>query len=206
MRKTKHINTITDGQSQVVYRGFDGLDVSFKGALSQDILENLEIAKQKAQDENEKQLVEINGKKLHIGSAGARGGYAYTLDTGELGATWFFKRGKKSDDWNARVSVKSATLAAYGYQVVKKQLYSDLKTFGIYRTQESVGRVDFAIDFLAPGFKINPKNLVTRSHNTQVNVVQKARVVESLTIGKMPNKQVCIYDKTKEIAKKRKNY
>ncbi len=95
---------------EVIYRGFDGLDVAFQGALRRDLVEQLDAAKAEAQERARPILVEYRSMRFLLAETGAPNGYAFRCDTGDDGAIWFFKRGMSGADWNIRVSVKSMAL------------------------------------------------------------------------------------------------
>ena len=73
-----------------------------------------------------------------------------------------------------------------------------------------MNRVDYAIDVLTPyPIAIGPDLVVTHSrrqvkaHYDPIVCVSQARQVQSITIGKMPNSQIIIYDKIAEVKSKR---
>ncbi len=66
--------------------------------------------------------------------------------------------------------------------------------------------IDFCIDFALPWFRPDPEHIVCHNHTTrrvhrswQGETVNRGKRIESLTIGKMPGRQVILYDKTHEI-------
>lgn len=197
---------------KVIYSGFDNLDVAYQGQISDAFLENLEQAQQRAIDAREPALIEHGGKKLHVTESGARGGYAFRCDTGPLGATWFFKRPNASDPWGIRVSAKSLMLATYGLQSARERIEGTLQALGcsLAVRPESIGRVDFAVDVLAPGFDVHPDNFVmhsraTRADHRDVEVMRshgRSGRYTSVTVGKMPGRQVIVYDKRLEAFQK----
>ncbi len=198
----------------VLHRGFDGLDVSFQGRIDAEFEAKLEAAKVAAADEREDQLLEFRGVKMHVAESGARGGYAYRCDTGPFGATWFFKEPNARDPWGVRVSCKSLPLAVHGLGWVRADIYAFLEALGIATTPEgvSIGRVDYAVDILAPGFTLNPDYFVMHSHSTRADhveggdmgIVGRSGRCTSVTIGKMPGRQVIVYDKRTEVIAKHK--
>lgn len=202
---------------QVVYSGFDGLDVSFQGALPPVAIDALERAKEQAQEDDNSTLATIGRGRvdMHVASTGAKGGYRYRCDTGPDGEVWFFKRGKNPTDWNIRVSVGSACLATRGYYGTKQRLYETLEALGAIVLCESIGRVDYAIDYLDPDFEIRPSDFVAHSssnrkaHEEEESSLQtayKGRYCTSVTVGTMPNRQIIVYDKRREVIARRKSY
>jgi hypothetical protein len=58
--------------TKVLHKGFDGLDVAFRGALRPKDIEVLEAARKEAERRFEPQLVEIGPKKIamHVADSG----------------------------------------------------------------------------------------------------------------------------------------
>ena len=191
-------------QNQVVYKGFDNLDVSFQGAFSLEILEQLEQAQELARKNNEPELIYLNGSPIHVREGGAKGGFKYSFDNGELGAIWFVKASTDTQQWNVRVSVRSTRLAVHGYKKTKQWLHDCLDNFGCKIILESVGRVDFAVDFKLTNFVISKEEFVAPP-KTMKREEGKGRV-ETVTIGRYPGKLAVVYDKTCEIIESRKPY
>jgi hypothetical protein len=79
---------------------------------------------------------------------------------------------------------------------------------------ESIGRVDFAMDFFAPDFVLIPDHFVmharcNRSDHTELEEIATnghSGRVTSVTIGKNPGRQVIVYDKRAEVISQRKPY
>src|SRR4051794_26653627 len=107
---------------EVLYRGFDGLDLAMQGALRRDLVAHLEDAKTRAQNGRQPVLVHYGDASFHVAETGAPSGYAFRCSTGDDGAIWFFKRGMNRADWNIRVSVRSMALALYGLGGVRARL------------------------------------------------------------------------------------
>lgn len=159
-------------------------------------------------------MLDYRGVRMAVADSGARGGYAFRYDTGPDGATWFFKRPRPGDPWGVRVSVKALALALYGLGGVRARLYGFLEALGIFVPlgAESIGRVDYAVDILAPGFVLEPERFVMHSHATRIDHSEPDPMVRhgtsgrvtSVTVGKMPNRQVIVYDKRKEVIARRK--
>lgn len=197
---------------QVVYSQFDGLDASYRGHISAAFMEALDEAQQRAIQSRAPVLLEFAGVKLQVKEHGALGGYAFTCDSGEIGATWFFKRPHPRDPSGIRVSCKSLTLATYGLDGTRKYIEATLHALGcvLHRQPESIGRVDFAVDVLAPGFELRPENFVMHARTTRADYAEtgvrrshgRSDRHTSSTVGKMPNRQVTIYDKRQEAIQK----
>ncbi|MEO3430538.1 hypothetical protein AAFN88_16890 [Pelagibius sp. CAU 1746] len=199
---------------ELLYKGFDGLEIAFNAQISEAFDTALAEAKEAASKAMEPHLLYFNDTPIHVAETGSRGGYAYRCDTGPDGATWFFKRPNRADGWGVRVSVKSLPLALYGLGGVRARLYAFLDALGIEARPgcESIGRVDYAVDVLAPDFILNGESFVMHSHANRADhfdappFVQhgKSGRLTSVTIGKMPGRQVIVYDKREEVVAKRK--
>lgn len=113
---------------QLIYHNFDGLDVSFQGAVPEPVLEQLREARNRAQEERRDVYAAIGPQNMPVmvAETGARGGYKYRFDTGLDGEIWFVAHSPGRDKWNLRASVKSLALALYGYEGVKSRLFERL--------------------------------------------------------------------------------
>ena len=195
----------------IVHAGFDALDIAFSGHLPRPVERQLEGARHAAQESMTDQLIEIGGIWGHVPDTGARGGYRWRFDTGPEGEIWTFKQAKRGDDWNIRVSVRAAALVARGWQGVKDDLYATLNAMGGKIEKESISRLDFAVDILAPGFAPDPAAFVAHyatrraehyetlpNEDFAIRRIGGGRI-GTITLGKMPNRQVTIYNKRREV-------
>ena len=194
---------------ELLYRGFDGLDISFQAQVPGDLCRELEEAKAAAQERHSDILLSWKGIRLLVAESGARGGYAFRASAGELGATWFFKRPNARDPWGVRVSCGSFQLALNGLAKTRTSLLDTLDALGlaVANGQESIGRIDYALDFLAPDFELKPDAFVMHSNSVRSDHFENVDVsthgtsgrTTSVTVGKMPGRQVIVYDKRAEI-------
>jgi hypothetical protein len=207
---------------KLIYQNFDGLDVAFQGAFPEELLEILREAKDKAkQHDGMEILVHIGQSNMPVlvAGSGARGGYAYRFDTGPDGAIWFVAHSTKTDRWNIRVSLTSLNLALNGYEGARDNLRAQLLDFGAVGSladlplPASIGRADYCFDFIMDDFEPIPTNFVAHSRSTvasheemMAQVVRRGRKTLTITVGKMPNRQVTIYNKTREIVDHNKPY
>jgi len=205
---------------RLLYRNFDGLDVSFKGAMPSEVVRALAIGKMKAQEQREDALVLLGPKRIpvYVSETGMKGGYAFRFDTGPFGAIWAVADNTDRERWNIRASMKSLALADGGYRGAKAQLVDTLADLGAMgpngiQPEERISRVDFCTDFALPSFQPDPEHIVCHSHTTRRvhrnwlgETVNRGNRIESLTIGKMPGRQVVLYDKTREILVHEKPY
>lgn len=209
---------------KLIYQNFDGLEASFQCAVPPRILAELERAKKEAQATKNPVYAEIGPNKLPVmvHETGAKGGYTYQLSTGPDGEIWLIGDRENREHWNVRVRVRSLCLALYGFKAVKERilrtLINDLRAKGPDDNekipQERISRVDYCLDFLIEGdFKPYYSNFVCggRTKKSQFgsipyNQIASGQFIDTITVGKMPNRQVTIYNKTKEITAKHKKY
>lgn len=195
----------------VIYSGFDNLDVAFTGRIPDELNTALAEAQEDAKKRMQDVLLEYRGVRMHVAETGAKGGYAYRCDTGPDGASWFFKRPNGRNPWGIRVSSKSLALALYGIDGVRTRMYDFMEAIGINTKllKVSIGRVDYAIDVLAPAFVLEPGNFVmharcSRTDDHEAEVQGVTGRVTGIRIGRMPGRQLAIYDKRKEVIDKHK--
>lgn len=210
---------------KILRYGFDTIDVSFMGALPEGVLAALAGAKEAAIEQQFPEPLDIGGVLGSVGQVGKGGGYRYTFDTGPEGEIWWFKHNTATENHNIFVSVRAAQLLLKGWERVRDDLYVSLEKLGATVLGESINRVDFAIDLLAPEFELEPKNFVCAwqtkraVHNAAdepgtseilegigaENVQYIGRRCSGVTLGKMPNRQVIVYDKRREVIDARGN-
>jgi hypothetical protein len=199
---------------ELVHRGFDKLEVSFKASLPKKLVGKFEQAKQLAGQTEVPTLLEVNGVSFNVAASGMLGGYAYRADTGQYGEDWWFKKKTSDKDaWGIRVRVSSIRIAVQGWSATKKRLMDTLQALGIEPLwhEVSIARIDFAMDFLAPDFEPVGVNFVMghrfkrNQHAIATEWLEAGRTdrVETITIGKMPGRQIQLYDKRAEVMAKR---
>ena len=208
---------------ELLYAGFDTIDVAFAGALPTDALAILEQARDEAQERQEPVLATIGPGEvdMHVSGHGMRGGYAFIVDTGPLGAKWMFKKSTDSRQWNIFVSPRATMLLAYGYQGTRDRLFQELEAIGAKVADHSINRADFAMDFQTRGFELHQEQFVAHSQTkvhphwgeqggstdrNQPSAVLRGRRLETVTIGKQPGRQIIVYDKRHEAVQKQKHF
>ncbi len=160
---------------KLIYQGFDGFDVSFQGIVPAYIRYQLDRAKEKARNDRKPALALLGEKEIPVlvFEAGAKGGYKYSFDTGVDREIWFIADNDKSDRWNIRVSVRSLSLALYGYHGVKKNILDFLEQIEArgqeenFKLLERVSRIDYCLDFVTDNFSINPKCIAAHRSSTR---------------------------------------
>ena len=209
-----------------IYQNFDGLEVSFQCALPKYILRELEVAKLEAQEAKKVVHANIGSNQIRVAvNKTGSGGFSYVFTTGLDGAVWFVVNSSNADGWNVRVSCNSLMLALYGYEETKRRIWEtlvdnlDAVTLlrnGLKRPLERVSRFDYCFDFTSEDFEPNPKNFVLHPRSTKAylgngielpfSCIERGGKLETICIGKMPNRQVILYNKRKEIIANHKSY
>ncbi|WGH77482.1 hypothetical protein [Jannaschia ovalis] len=196
----------------ILYSGFDGLDLALKFNISDDFASYLEARQKGAEDARHDVCGEWSGQAFKVAATGGQGGYAFRIDTGLTGETWFLKRPTKRDPWGVRVSAKSAALLAHGLSGWQRKMEATALAFGAAPEPGtvSIGRVDLAVDFLAPDFILDDNAFVmpARSNRKSIKEIMQTNGrsgrLTSVTVGKMPGRQVIVYDKRDEVFSKGK--
>lgn len=203
----------------LIRAGFDGLDISYPLTIGPEVAETLENARRIAELEKCDSQVIHNGVRMLVAGSGAPGGYAFRGDSGyggPDGEIWFFKRpGSLMDPWGVRVSCRAYGLATRGLAATRAKIEERLQKLGLEYVPgtESIGRVDVACDIVDPAFVLDRSHIVAPGQSrvmeisdSEVRVVGRSGRVESVTIGKNPNRQIIIYDKRAEVCAKYSHY
>ena len=199
----------------ILHKGFDTIALSIKAKLTPEFLVFLEGEQNRAKADNAPVLCNFGGVEFHLKHHGGSG-YQFLLDGGPDGASWAFKRPHPKDPWGIRISVGSRFLALNGLGSAKAHVEDTLAAWCIRFQAEdvSIARADFCVDVFAPGFTLQPDHFVMhsgtgrRDHitDTEKSVNGKSGRTTSVTLGKMPNRQVIVYDKRAEVIARSKTY
>ncbi len=181
---------------QPIYSNFSGLEISFQGAVPEEVLSSLRKAKNKAKDNPHNCIIYLKGfnRPIIISNKGRPGGYTFCLDTGIDGEIWSIVDTEKPDNWNIHVSVKSLGLALYEYRKIKRKIRWFLTNILKVEGQERINQLSFIIDLKSDNFILNPKNL--RTHN---RCKKEMGLDNYFCAGRMPYKQVSLYNISKKI-------
>ncbi len=199
---------------KVIHRGFDTIALSIQANISPELLAELDAARDRAEEACAPVPFSYGGADFDIRGYGGNG-YRFILQGGPLDVTWFFKKPNARDPWGIRISVGSTFLATQGLGRVGAYIDQTLSLLGVKygAHQVSIGRVDFCIDILAPDFELIPDQVVLHSHANRADHLTVADDITSngksgrftsVTAGKMPGRQVIIYDKRREVIDKHK--
>ena len=199
---------------KIVHRGFDTIALSIQANVSPDLLAALDVARDQAEEARAPLPFSYGGAEFDILGYGGNG-YRFILRGGPLEVTWFIKKPNPRDPWGIRISVGSVFLATQGLGKARTYIDRTLERLGIRfeAHQVSIGRADFCIDILAPDFVLTPDHFVIHSHANRADHLAAAEALTSngksgrftsVTAGKMPGRQVIIYDKRQEVTDKQK--
>lgn len=208
---------------KLLYAGFDTIDLAIRGSLPSAVIDQLHEAREEAAKKQEPALCHLAGDKVaaHVAGYGAKGGYAFLLDTGPNGANWRIKDNSDPNQWNIFVSPRATMLLGNGYAETFRIIEKTINDLNGKITAIALNRVDFAMDFQTLGFELEIDRFVTQARSKlkphwsktsehgdseQLRSVINGRRVESVTIGSMPGRQVIVYDKRAEAIAKHKTY
>jgi len=203
---------------EALHYGFDALYVAFQGSLSAKARSQLEKAKSKAVHVGKPVYAVICDIEGHVGETGAKGGYKYRFEQGPMSAKWLVKDNDNPLEWNLFAEIPAIALAEFGVEACVQNLYDDLKFFDARIISNAVNRFDVAVDIMDDNFVLRPENISVHSHTkvkrygdedegseTKTLIVGGSRI-ETVTIGQMPNRQVTIYDKRKQVIYSQKSH
>lgn len=196
---------------EILHWGFDALYIAFQGAVSEATRRALRDAKVRAMDAGEPIFAKIAGLSGHVGDTGATGGYRYRFEQGPLAAKWLFKENSDPNEWNLWAEIPASALAEFGIMHCIDLLRDDLRAMDGRILNEAVNRFDVCVDINSDGFIPSPKNISVHSHTRvkqhygddkhdarKLEVVGAGKNIQTITIGKMPSRQISIYDKRRE--------
>jgi hypothetical protein len=202
---------------QLIRAGVDSLYLAMKGTLPTEPIAQLAKAKaQAAKDRREAPVVFADcGIKAMVQSTGQTGGYAFVFDTGPLGARFACKEASDRLDWNFFVKPHATAFLTLGFGSAVKVIIDTLTALGARVIETSLNRIDYALDIRADDFILDIERFVThlkcsaRWGETDIyrpSAVLSGRRLESVTVGKMPGRQVILYDKTTEVRAKQNSH
>lgn len=211
-------------EMKLIYQNFDGLEIAFQCAIPLAILATLEQGKKEARDSRSASFSEIgpNHFPVMVHETGAKGGYTYQFSTGPDGEIWLIGDREARDQWNVRVRVRSLCLALYGYEKTKEKILDILLNHLLAKgpdendkiPKERISRVDYCLDFhFMEEFQPSYLNFVCAGRAKKgfigelpMQLESSGQSIEYIRVGKIPNRQIVIYNKTREISAKKKSY
>ncbi|MBD3676962.1 MAG: hypothetical protein HUJ27_01000 [Rhodobacteraceae bacterium] len=198
----------------VVHKGFDTITLAIQANIPQELFETLDAEREEAEEAREARPFEYGGADFDLLPYGGNG-YRFILKGGPLDAHWFFKKPNSRDPWGIRVTLGSTLLATQGLGHARAYIENTLTRLGVRFAahQVSIARADFCVDVLAPDLELIPENFVMHSHSNRdehfspdehVRSNGKSGRYTSVTVGKMPGRQVIVYDKRREVIDRHK--
>lgn len=192
----------------IIYSGFDTLELSYRTPLPREFLAALGQAQLTAKTESRATPMNFNGTELFVEPAGGQGGYAYRAHTGPLGAIWKFRETTAKSRWSVHVKFRAHGLAVNGPLKMKEQADLFLRDLGCQfdNIDVRISRSDYAIDILLDNFYLNTDNFVFHARSKVTEHIERIRVGDEYTyarIGRMPGKQLCVYDKSAAVLETR---
>lgn len=211
-----------------IYQNFDGLELSFQCAIPEHILNMLKYAQENAKISSKNTEISLSENQIFEVLPKGLKGFTYCLDTGAAGETWGISHSNNSELWNIRVIVKSLALASHGYYKIKKKiqnfLINELNAIPPNNQKTPLERINyfnFAVDFMSPKNEFWPDvncikspNKCKREYQGNISnisifdlVLQNSeKRTPLISIGKMPNRKIIIYNKRAEITENKKPY
>ena len=209
---------------KIIHQGVDTLDVALAGTLPKQVIDELMVARQLAETmHNDDHGVSVclgpNKRKFFVKGQGKKGGYYFVIVDDPTGAIFSVKKNAQRPDWNFFVSARAAGLLSRSYEGMKRHIAESLTDIGAVITDVSVNRIDYAIDIATPEFVLEMENFIAPrkskvgcyftngfdmddlgnpvgKHDSEVvGSVMRGGRFESVTVGKMPGRQVTLYDK-----------
>lgn len=207
---------------QIIHSGFDSIYFSIQGALSPVARKRYERLKDQAIQQKSDHSFHVDGStnRYRIQGNGKTGGYTHLINTGHVGSVIAFKKSLSRTEHNGFAEISSACLLAHGWENAIAQTLGHVKTLGFHVVEISLNRADYCMDFLDAPIDIDPRDFIAHSRVKKTAYHESGRVldhmqkrsvaqsdhVKSLTLGKMPGRQIIVYDKRAEVIEKRKLY
>lgn len=182
----------------ILYQGIDNLDFSINGTYKDGFEAYLKEQKEIAQYDVTDTPIFFNGFTGMLKPHGTDGGYTYMIKN-ELFTITLKKHDVKKTPWFCKVSVRSVLLSDAGYKGTVKFVMEQMNKI-VNVDDISINRVDICQDFQEKKYEIIPKSFVLKGKlkgygfHTYGNRLKQ----DTITIGKLPNLQATIYDKSKQ--------
>lgn len=207
---------------KIVHSGFDSIYFAVRGALMPATLQRFEKLKEQAlKDERDVSFSTLNTPTSYLLKAsGKKGGYTYLISTGLAGSSIAFKASLSREEYNGFVEISSACLLAHRWKKSIARALDHVQALGFHVVEISLNRVDYCIDFLDAEIELDARDFIAHSRvkkssyhdpmsageHVEKRSVAQADHVQSVTLGKMPGRQVIVYNKRAEVIERRKFY
>ncbi len=188
----------------ILRSGFDTLELAYRMEIPVALHYRLEEAKLEAQQSRKDEPVTFRTESFLVSANGGQGGYAFQISTGKFGLIVKLRDRDSNDPWKAHVKFRAHGLAYKGLIAAKEECDTFLRSLGCRfdPNDARVSRIDFAIDVHFPDLVLNAFEFVTHARTNKNEYIDRnstGDICNYLRIGKMPNKQLCVYEKSKKI-------
>lgn len=193
---------------QVVHCGLDTIVATFPARISEDLSDTLASAKWEAEHQGRSQTVQIGDVEFEV-KPQSEENYQFILSAPKSLSTWSLRRHGAGGKHLIKVRLGSELLTLNGLSHAIEHTAKILALLAPCAVFDHafITRVDACVDILAPGFELDRTAL--RQHHRmsvqdyfEVNELGGAMAIHSIKTGKLPNFQVTLYDKTKEVRSK----
>lgn len=201
----------------LIRSGVDSFYLAINGIIPVGLLAHLTATKEQAISEPRAIPFTTPGTNLTAMMVpnGAPGSYAFVWDTGVLGAIWLCKGTADKPDWNFFAKPHATALLTRGFAMGTHEILRHVGQIGGRQVGHSVNRIDYAIDIRADDFELDLDCFVAHARTKRgpywdtkekkgSTAVFTGRRLESATVGRMPGRQVIVYDKTAEARTRQK--
>ena len=192
----------------LIRAGFDTLEYAVPAKHRETLFKCLRLAKEQAMKTKKPYPACFEGNRFLVYPSGGQGGYTYLLSTGPFGALIKVKDRTSSDEWSTHVKLSAHGLATKGLVSMRAEANAFLRDLGARFDHENtrISRVDYAMDYFAPSLSIDLDQFVAHPRTIKDRLIETTSTGDEMhyyRIGKMPGRQVCIYNKSNAISRKR---
>lgn len=213
-------------KTNIIYVGCDQLDFTVDGTFKVGFMDICEKLQSVARENDDQQLLEFGNFKGMIQGLGGKGGWNYIINN----TTATFSIKNRGEKWSLKVSVRSFILASDKYAGAIQKIVKQIKEF-IAISDYRISRFDGAVDCQPDNFKIKPELFIKRgqmalgefykmvengkqdviskneydelvkSNTIECGRIYRKKNIETVLLGKLPNFQICLYNKSIQINK-----
>lgn len=198
-----------DDYAVQVAHGWDSLQEAYNLALPFKLEQELERAKEKAQQMDDQGrgvvTVDVAGEPFQVASHGAKGGKRFVIGNSDV----LLMIGSSKSEWQISVRYIAAGLWEHGADQLRLYVFDLMMRAGFIRCDPKmvevsrISRADYAFDYHCPAFTAEMTasmrgNIVAHS-SVKVQEHGTTDALQTLTLGAINSLQVQVYDKTTEI-------
>ena len=197
----------------VLHRGLDALELNLRERVPEALGALLEVKRDQAKEIGHAVEFERNGVLFRISPNGAKGGFQYELVCPADDTRLLLRKPNAKPKVGVKVVFSAKTLALRGLPNALSKLKYATEALGLayYEGNIDVCRFDVCTDILAPGFVLDSEHFVchsrhgTRDFGLYSDTVERgyaAANLETVMIGRLPGREVTLYDKRLEIERR----